>query len=128
MYFVVDELVFQEDIHEKLEKMIDSVVDEISNLYRIEKDVEVDMVYEFMSRVLDIRREQIWSETYNTWETYRYSLVLVSGGPFLEITTDGYIYAHWGDDYIEVKINDIDVLKNLERLSLALDVILNDQS
>jgi hypothetical protein len=82
-------------------------------------DEETTDIGTFLSEeVLEIKREQYYSS--GKWITSFYTLVLGTGGPHVEFTTNGLICVYWGGEKLESSTYDPDAISAIEQIESDL--------
>ena len=97
-----------------------AVVDLYKHAETVEKELKEyaenenrqEAITDFLSRVLEIRKEQILVA--GQWKTYMYKFLITYGGPNIWIDTHGSIEVAWGSNSLNYIINDKEVLGFLE--------------
>lgn len=76
---------------------------------------------EFMENILDIERTQYLSG--GSWETKAYTIVVSTGGPHVEFSTNYRINAYWGGSQKEYYVGDSGARETIDRVEDYLNDI-----
>jgi len=82
----------------------ETVGDDTNTCMSLKTFEEIEDFDEFMQNVLDIERTQY--STGSGWETKDYTVVVGTGGPHIEFTTDYHIRAYWGSGKLDYYVGD----------------------
>ena len=116
----MDEITELKRIWESTEKRLSAIAGAPS--YDDEKendDDEIESFDSFMDDVLDIERTQYLSS--GKWETKEYTIVIGTGGPHVEFTTNYQINVYWGGKSQEFTTYDDDARSTIDRVCEYLD-------
>ena len=108
-------------VKNELENQVNSLLENLSRDKREYERKPFDLGDWLNENVLEIKREQSLVE--GKWETNKYILVFNYGGPYIEISTNGSVYACWVEEKIEKRISGdaLDFLKAVEEYLLELE-------
>jgi len=94
-------------------------------LVKEDDDYTTDIGTFLSEDVLEIKREQYMSGR-DGWTTSFYTLVLGTGGPHTEFTTNGLICVYWGGDKLESTTHNDDAISAIEQIEEYLNETSNN--
>ena len=116
----MDEITELKRIWESTEMRLSFLNGAPSNDEDIENDdEEIETFDSFMENILDIERTQYCSS--GKWITKEYTVVLGTGGPHVEFTTNYQINVYWGGKSQEFTTYDDDARSTIDRVCEYLD-------
>jgi hypothetical protein len=90
------------------------VDDETVHEFSLTTYEDIESFEEFMENVLDIERTQYLSG--DGWTTKDYTVVVTTGGPHIEFTTDYRIRAYWGSGRQDYYVGNDDARMTMDRV------------
>jgi len=116
----MDEITELKRIWESTEKRLSALSGTSSDDEEIDNDdEEIESFDSFMDDILDIERTQYLSS--GNWETKEYTIVIGTGGPHVEFTTNYQINVYWGGKSQEFTTYDDNARSTIDRVCEYLD-------
>lgn len=98
---------------DELEVIWDSINDDLEEQWD-----EEQFISEY---TLNVLREQSMNSDY-TWGVSSYTFVVMTGGPFAEVTNDGWLTVTWGTNEYKARVSSV-ARHTLGRITVFLDEV-----
>ena len=115
----MDEIAELKRIWESTEQRLSALSGTPSDNDEENEDEEIETFDSFMEDILEIGRTQYCSS--GNWTTKEYTVVLGTGGPHVEFTTNYQINVYWGGKSQEFTTYDINARSTIDRVCEYLD-------